>query len=69
MKIQPFKIFGMQKSSPKREIHRNTSIHSKTGKNSNTNLTLHIKELEKKQQIDPTPKRRRELIKLSLIHI
>ena len=27
-------------------------------------LTLHIKELEKKQQIDPTPKRRRELIKI-----
>ena len=27
-------------------------------------LTLHLKELEKKQQIDPTPKRRRELIKI-----
>ena len=27
-------------------------------------LTLHIKELEKKQQIDPTPSRRRELIKI-----
>uniref|UniRef100_A0A8C0NDI8 RNA-directed DNA polymerase n=1 Tax=Canis lupus familiaris TaxID=9615 RepID=A0A8C0NDI8_CANLF len=27
-------------------------------------LTLHIKELEKKQQIDPRPKRRRELIKI-----
>ena len=27
-------------------------------------LTLHIKELEKKQQIEPTPKRRRELIKI-----
>ena len=27
-------------------------------------LTLHIKELEKKQQIDPTPSRIRELIKL-----
>ena len=27
-------------------------------------LTLHIKELEKKQQIDPTPKRIRELIKI-----
>uniref|UniRef100_A0A8C0PQ02 RNA-directed DNA polymerase n=1 Tax=Canis lupus familiaris TaxID=9615 RepID=A0A8C0PQ02_CANLF len=27
-------------------------------------LTLYIKELEKKQQIDPTPKRRRELIKI-----
>ena len=28
------------------------------------NLTLHIKELEKKQQIDPIPSRRRELIKI-----
>ena len=27
-------------------------------------LTLHIKELEKKHQIDPTPSRRRELIKI-----
>ena len=27
-------------------------------------LTLHIKALEKKQQIDPTPKRRRELVKI-----
>ena len=27
-------------------------------------LTLHIKALEKKQQIDPTPSRRRELIKI-----
>ena len=27
-------------------------------------LTLHLKELEKKQQIDPIPSRRRELIKI-----
>ena len=27
-------------------------------------LTLYIKELEKKQQMDPTPRRRRELIKI-----
>uniref|UniRef100_A0A8C0RHN3 RNA-directed DNA polymerase n=1 Tax=Canis lupus familiaris TaxID=9615 RepID=A0A8C0RHN3_CANLF len=27
-------------------------------------LTLHIKDLEKKQQIDPTPRRRKELIKI-----
>ena len=27
-------------------------------------LTLHLKELEKKQQRDPTPSRRRELIKI-----
>ena len=27
-------------------------------------LTLHLKELEKKQQIDPTPSRRKEFIKI-----
>ncbi|MFX7113631.1 hypothetical protein ABTI33_18455, partial [Acinetobacter baumannii] len=27
-------------------------------------LTFHLKELEKEQQIDPTPSRRRELIKI-----
>lgn len=55
---------GCSRSSPKEEIHRNTSIHSKTGKNSNIKAKLHLKELEKKQQIDPTPSRRRELIKI-----
>ena len=29
-------------------------------------LTFHLKELEKKQQIDPTPTRRRELIKIQV---
>ena len=28
------------------------------------NLTLHLTQLEKKQQIDPTPRRRTELIKI-----
>ena len=41
MKIQPFKIFRIQqKLSPKREIHRNTSIPQKIGKNSNTQANL-----------------------------
>ena len=40
MKIQPSKIFGCSKSSPEGEIHRNISIHSKTGKNSNTKANL-----------------------------
>ena len=33
-------ILGCSKSSPKGEMHRNTSIHSKTGKNSNTKANL-----------------------------
>ena len=40
MKTQPIKIFGYSKSSPKREIHHNTSITQKIGKNSNTEANL-----------------------------
>ena len=53
------------KSSPKGEIHHNTSIHSKTGKNSNTKANLtHKGAREKKKQLDPTPNSIRELIKI-----
>ena len=51
MKIQPSKIYG---------------IYSKTGKNSNTKANLTPKESGKKQQIHPTPSRRRELIKIQV---
>ena len=40
MKIQLFKILGHSKSSPEGEIHRNTSIPPKTGKNSNIQANL-----------------------------
>ena len=40
MNIQAFKIFGISKSSLKGEIHHNTSIPQKTGKNSNTKTNL-----------------------------
>ena len=59
---------GCSKSSPQGKIHRKTGIHSKSGKNSKTKRNLHLKELEKKQQIDPTPSRRRELIKIRAEH-
>ena len=36
----------------------------KLEKNQIQKLTLHLKELEKEQQIKPTPSRRRELIKI-----
>ena len=64
MKIQPFKIFGNSKSSPEGEIHRKTSIRPQTGKNSMQKLTLHLKELEKEQQLKPSTSRRRQLIKI-----
>ena len=43
MKIQLFKIFGIEESSPEGEIHTNTSIHPKTGKNLNTKANLTTK--------------------------
>ena len=64
MKIQLFKIFGIQQKHPEGEIHHNTSIHQKLERTQIQKLTLHIKELEKKQQIDPTPSRRRELMNI-----
>ena len=51
------------KSSLKREIYHNTSIPQKIGKTQIYMLTLHLKELEKEQQIKPTPSRR-ALIKI-----
>ena len=40
MKIQRFKIFGIQQKRSKREIHCNTSIPQKIGKNSHTQANL-----------------------------
>ena len=54
---------GYSKSSPEGEIHRNTSIHPKTGKNSNRKANLPPKGAGERQQIDPTPSRRRGLKK------
>ena len=54
---------GYSKISPKREIHCNKSLPQKIGKNSNTHANLTPKQLEKEQQIKPTPIRRREVIK------
>ena len=55
---------GCSKNSPKGEKHHNTSIYSKRETTQIQKLTLHIKRLEKKKQIDPTPNRRIELIKI-----
>ena len=56
---------GYSKSSPKREIQHSTSITEKTGKKTQIHtLTSHLKELEKEQQIKPTPSRKRELIRI-----
>ena len=55
---------GYSKSSPEREIHCNTSIPQKIGKKNQIHkLTLHLKDLEKEQQVKPTPSKIREIIK------
>ena len=43
------KFVGCSKSSSKREVHRDKSLHQATEKVSN-NLTLHLKELEKEEK-------------------
>ena len=68
MNIQAFKIFGISKSSLKVEIHHNTASIQKRETTQIQKLTLHIKELEKIQQIDPTPNRRIELINIRAEH-
>ena len=64
MRYKRSKSFACSKSSPKGEIHHNISIHSKTGKNSNTKANPTHKGARKKQEIYPTPNRRRDLIRI-----
>ena len=47
------KPMGCGKSSPKSEVHSNTILHQETRKTLNSNLTLHIKQLEKEEQKNP----------------
>ena len=60
---------GYSKSSPEKEIEYNTIQASlkKLEKTQKHKLTLHLKELEKEEQIKPTPSRRRELIKIQTV--
>ena len=64
MKTQPFNIFGLQKAVLREKYIAIQSSIQKLERTQIQKLTLHQKELEKKQQIDPTPSRRRELIKI-----
>ena len=51
---------GNRKGSPERQIHHNTSIPQKIGKNSNTQANLTVKKPEKEQQIKPTLKKKQK---------
>ena len=54
---------GHSKSSSKREVYSNTILPQETRKISN-NLTLHVKQLEKEEQIKSKVSRRKEIIKI-----
>ena len=55
---------GCSKSSSKREVYSNTILPQETRNISNTNLSLHLKQLEKEEQKTPKGSRRKEIIKI-----
>ena len=55
---------GHSESSPKREIHSLSGLSKDTKNTTSNSLTLHIKELEKEQQIKPRVSRRKEIVKI-----
>ena len=54
---------GHYKSSAKRKVHSNTGIPQETRKKSN-NLTLHLKQLEKEEIMNPRVSRKKEILKI-----
>ena len=54
---------GFSKSSAKGKIHSNTSLPQGIGEKTN-NLTLHLKQLEKKETKNPRVTRRKEITKI-----
>ena len=63
MKTRSSKTYGRSKSSSKMEVYTNTILPQKT-RNISNNLTLHLKQLQKKEQTKPKVSRRKELIKI-----
>ena len=61
MKNNGLKPLRCCKSGPKREVHSNISLLQEARKISN-NLTLHLKELEKEQEMKPEASRRKQVI-------
>ena len=55
---------GHNKGSPERKIYSGTSLLKKQERSQVHNLTLHLKELEKEQERNPKPSRRREIKKI-----
>ena len=55
---------GFSKSSGKREDYSNPSLHEETRENQISNLTRHLKQLEKEEMKNPRVSRRKEIIKI-----
>ena len=55
---------GCSKSSSKREVYSNTSLPQDTRKTSNKQSNLHLKELEKEEQIKSKVSTKKEIIKI-----
>ena len=55
---------GLGESSAMREGHSSTSLPQETRKHQTNYLTLHLKQLEKEEQKNPTFSRRKEIIKI-----
>ena len=55
---------GFSKSSAKGKVHSNTSLPQETGGKSISNLTLHLKQLEKEEMKNSRVSRRKEIIKI-----
>ena len=60
MKIQQSKTYGTQQNNFERDIYSSTVLSQERRKNSNKQVTLHLKHLEKKEQSKPKISRRRK---------
>ena len=64
MKAQKSKTYGMPKSISKREVYSNTILPQETKISQISNLSLHLKQLEKEEQTKLKVSRRKEIIKI-----
>ena len=55
---------GHCKSNAKGKLHNNTGLPQETRKSQINNLTLHLKQLEKEEIMNPRVSRRKEILKI-----
>ena len=64
MKTQHPKPMENYKSSAKGKVHSNTGLPQETRKSQINNLTLHLKQLEKEEIMNPRVSKRKEIFKI-----